>query len=106
MTELYRLRLRPLCRAQTSSDFDLFSLPVSVNVNCPSNIYGFEGQVPFALESSTDIDSSTLSSFVQSDCSSNIDLVEFQRFQGCEGSSYVYCSGDFATANLGASTSI
>src|SRR3989441_4732200 len=89
-----------------ASDIDFFSFPVSVNVNCPSDIYGFEGQVPFALESPTDINSSTLSSLVQSNGSSNVDLVEFQRFQGSEGASHVYCSGDFATANLGASTSI
>src|SRR2546425_1292404 len=89
-----------------ASDIDFFSFPVSVNVNCPSDIYGFEGQVPFALESSTNIDSSTLSSFVQSDSSSNVDLVEFQGFQGGEGAAHVYCSGDFATADLGASTSI
>src|SRR2546425_6552433 len=116
MAKLYRLRLRPFCRAQTSAYFDLvlglnqisfyhtpnfqrckfqassdsgfssdlqvpfqmevagdfehasnidfLSLSVSANFNCPSDIYGLEGEVSFALESSSDIDGSTLSTFV------------------------------------------
>src|SRR5712692_1506879 len=91
---------------EQASNIDLLSISVSVNFNGPSDIYGFEGQVPFALESSSDVDSSTNSSFVKAHRSSYVDLVELQRLRGCEESSNVDCPGDYTTTNLGTSASV
>src|SRR5437016_10119453 len=91
---------------QHASDIHFLSVSVPSDVDHSSNIYRFEGQVPFALESSSHVDGSPFASLVERHGSSNVNLVELQRLGGPERTSNINYSRDFTASNLSTSARV